>query len=151
MQEPLYLRWKQWDCQSDCRYYCMVKREGEREALGYQPVKYHGKWPFKRIYGIQVWFIKLLKQFLIWTYNWNDTYSYLLLLLSCMIFPGTCFCSILCPQPFDAFPWLAILRYPSLLQVTSETRQEGILRICQFVAHLCTLFNERLVLECCFP
>ncbi|KGN46820.1 post-GPI attachment to proteins factor 3 [Cucumis sativus] len=53
MQEPLYLRWKQWDCQSDCRYHCMVKREGEREALGYDPVKYHGKWPFKRIYGIQ--------------------------------------------------------------------------------------------------
>lgn len=59
MQEPLYLRWKQWDCQSDCRYHCMVKREGEREALGYDPVKYHGKWPFKRIYGIQVCFIKL--------------------------------------------------------------------------------------------
>ncbi|XP_023511894.1 post-GPI attachment to proteins factor 3-like isoform X1 [Cucurbita pepo subsp. pepo] len=53
MQEPLYIRWKQWDCQSDCRYHCMVKREGEREALGYHPVKYHGKWPFKRIYGIQ--------------------------------------------------------------------------------------------------
>ncbi|KAG7010434.1 Post-GPI attachment to proteins factor 3, partial [Cucurbita argyrosperma subsp. argyrosperma] len=54
MQEPLYIRWKQWDCQSDCRYHCMVKREGEREALGYHPVKYHGKWPFKRIYGIQL-------------------------------------------------------------------------------------------------
>ncbi|XP_048330521.1 uncharacterized protein LOC107417966 isoform X1 [Ziziphus jujuba] len=53
MQEPLYLRWKQWDCQSDCRYNCMVDREKEREALGYPPVKYHGKWPFKRVYGIQ--------------------------------------------------------------------------------------------------
>lgn len=56
MQEPLYLRWKQWDCQSDCRYYCMLDREKEREALGRVPVKYHGKWPFKRVYGIQVCF-----------------------------------------------------------------------------------------------
>lgn len=56
LQEPLYLQWKQWDCQSDCRYYCMVDREKEREAAGYGPVKYHGKWPFKRVYGIQVCF-----------------------------------------------------------------------------------------------
>ncbi|XVF79364.1 hypothetical protein PTKIN_Ptkin14bG0216100 [Pterospermum kingtungense] len=34
MQEPLYLKWKQWDCQSDCRYICMMDREKEREALG---------------------------------------------------------------------------------------------------------------------
>lgn len=54
MQEPLYLQWKQGDCQSDCRYYCMFDREKEREALGEGPVKYHGKWPFKRVYGIQV-------------------------------------------------------------------------------------------------
>ncbi|KAJ4705837.1 Post-GPI attachment to proteins factor 3 [Melia azedarach] len=52
-QEPLYLQWKQWDCQSDCRYYCMVNREKERDALGDRPAKYHGKWPFKRVYGIQ--------------------------------------------------------------------------------------------------
>ena len=54
MQEPLYLQWKQWDCQSDCRYDCMVDREKDRAALGHGPVKYHGKWPFKRVYGIQV-------------------------------------------------------------------------------------------------
>ncbi|XP_039002617.1 post-GPI attachment to proteins factor 3-like [Hibiscus syriacus] len=53
MQEPLYLKWKQWDCQSDCRYNCMVDREKEREAVGNGPVKYHGKWPFKRVVGIQ--------------------------------------------------------------------------------------------------
>ncbi|PSS14385.1 Post-GPI attachment to proteins factor 3 like [Actinidia chinensis var. chinensis] len=53
MQEPLYLRWKQWDCQSDCRYDCMVDREKDRAALGHGPVKYHGKWPFKHVYGIQ--------------------------------------------------------------------------------------------------
>ncbi|XP_027353913.1 post-GPI attachment to proteins factor 3-like isoform X2 [Abrus precatorius] len=53
MQEPLYLRWKKWDCQSDCRYYCMLDREKEKELLNLSPVKYHGKWPFRRIYGIQ--------------------------------------------------------------------------------------------------
>ncbi|XP_052208243.1 uncharacterized protein LOC127812025 [Diospyros lotus] len=53
IQEPLYMRWKQWDCQSDCRYYCMLDRERERAALGHGPVKYHGKWPFMRVYGIQ--------------------------------------------------------------------------------------------------
>ena len=54
MQEPLYLQWKQWDCQSDCRYDCMVDREKDRAALGHGPMKYHGKWPFKYVYGIQV-------------------------------------------------------------------------------------------------
>ncbi|XP_077245686.1 uncharacterized protein LOC143885411 [Tasmannia lanceolata] len=53
MQEPLYLRWKQWDCRSDCRYHCMLDREKDRETLGHGPVKYHGKWPFKRVFGFQ--------------------------------------------------------------------------------------------------
>ena len=54
LQEPLYLKWKQWDCNSDCRYHCMLAREEERRKLGEQPVKYHGRWPFRRVYGIQV-------------------------------------------------------------------------------------------------
>ncbi|XP_054800326.1 uncharacterized protein LOC129304625 [Prosopis cineraria] len=53
MHEPLYLRWKQWDCRTDCRHYCMLSREEERTKLGDKPVKYHGKWPFQRVYGIQ--------------------------------------------------------------------------------------------------
>ncbi|XP_050387875.1 uncharacterized protein LOC126804141 [Argentina anserina] len=53
IEEPLYLRWKQWDCQTDCRYHCMVAREEERGKLGEKPMKYHGKWPFHRVYGIQ--------------------------------------------------------------------------------------------------
>ncbi|GMH09043.1 hypothetical protein Nepgr_010883 [Nepenthes gracilis] len=52
-QEPLYLRWKQWDCRNVCRYHCMLVREEERKKLGVKPVKYHGKWPFRRVYGIQ--------------------------------------------------------------------------------------------------
>lgn len=31
----------------------MVAREEERTKFGEKPVKYHGKWPFRRIYGIQ--------------------------------------------------------------------------------------------------
>lgn len=54
LQEPLYLQWKQWDCRSDCRYHCMLVREEEREKLGDKPDKYHGKWPFRRVFGIQV-------------------------------------------------------------------------------------------------
>ncbi|XVF12426.1 hypothetical protein REPUB_Repub08aG0117400 [Reevesia pubescens] len=53
LQEPLYQKWKQWDCRSDCRYYCMIAREEQREKLGHKPIKYHGKWPFRRVYGIQ--------------------------------------------------------------------------------------------------
>ncbi|XP_010523608.1 PREDICTED: post-GPI attachment to proteins factor 3 isoform X2 [Tarenaya hassleriana] len=53
MQEPLYLQWKQWDCQSDCQYECMMSREEERKKHGEKPVKYHNRWPLKRVYGIQ--------------------------------------------------------------------------------------------------
>ncbi|CAH8280523.1 unnamed protein product [Arabidopsis lyrata] len=53
MQEPLYLRWKQWDCQSDCEYECMMTREEERKRNGERPTKYFGKWPLKHVYGIQ--------------------------------------------------------------------------------------------------
>lgn len=54
MQEALYLKWKQSDCLGDCRYYCMIDREQKRQSLGHGPVKYHGKWPFKRVFGLQV-------------------------------------------------------------------------------------------------
>ncbi|XP_074319637.1 uncharacterized protein LOC141656586 [Silene latifolia] len=53
VQEPLYLKWRRWDCRSDCRYNCMLAREEERTALGDKPVKYHGRWPHRRVYGIQ--------------------------------------------------------------------------------------------------
>lgn len=46
--EPLYLQWKEWNCNSECRYHCMMERETEREELKLGPVKYHGKWPLKR-------------------------------------------------------------------------------------------------------
>ncbi|KAK7401662.1 hypothetical protein VNO78_13308 [Psophocarpus tetragonolobus] len=53
MLESLYVHWKKGNCQNDCQYYCMLNREKERELLNESPEKYHGKWPFERIYGIQ--------------------------------------------------------------------------------------------------
>ncbi|KAJ8753435.1 hypothetical protein K2173_019834 [Erythroxylum novogranatense] len=53
MQEPLYIRWKLLGCIGECRYHCMVDREKARQEHGHGPVKYHGKWPFKRVLGIQ--------------------------------------------------------------------------------------------------
>ncbi|KAD4981876.1 hypothetical protein E3N88_18547 [Mikania micrantha] len=53
LQEPLYIKWKKWDCLSGCRYQCMLVMEEEREKAGDTPVKYHGKWPLKRAFGIE--------------------------------------------------------------------------------------------------
>uniref|UniRef100_M8BYQ8 Post-GPI attachment to proteins factor 3 n=1 Tax=Aegilops tauschii TaxID=37682 RepID=M8BYQ8_AEGTA len=55
-QEPLYMQWKHQSCMSDCRYYCMIRREEERQLGGLSPVKYHGKWPFKRVSVFQACF-----------------------------------------------------------------------------------------------
>ncbi|OIT31354.1 hypothetical protein A4A49_13346 [Nicotiana attenuata] len=52
-KEPLYRQLTQTDCSNDCKYHCMLQREKERAALGFGPVKYHGKWPFKRVFGLQ--------------------------------------------------------------------------------------------------
>jgi hypothetical protein len=53
LKEPLYLRWKKWDCTSECRYQCMVREEAKRESDGQLPLKYHGKWPFVRFFSLQ--------------------------------------------------------------------------------------------------
>lgn len=52
-QEPFYLQWRERDCYIDCRYYCMLWREEERIRTGEKPIKYHGKWPLRRLFGIQ--------------------------------------------------------------------------------------------------
>ncbi|GER27045.1 post-GPI attachment to proteins factor [Striga asiatica] len=53
IDQPLYVKWKRWECQSECRYRCMISREDERRELGYKPLKYYGKWPYKHVHGIQ--------------------------------------------------------------------------------------------------
>lgn len=53
-KEPLYMQLNQRDCPSDCKYHCMVQREKKRSSLGFGPVKYYGKWPLKRVFGLQV-------------------------------------------------------------------------------------------------
>ncbi|KAL3627098.1 hypothetical protein CASFOL_028461 [Castilleja foliolosa] len=49
----IYSWWKQSDCQSNCRYHCMLNREQERAQIGEGPIKYHGKWPIQRLLGFQ--------------------------------------------------------------------------------------------------
>ncbi|MCL7048955.1 hypothetical protein MKW94_008815 [Papaver nudicaule] len=53
IQKPCYMQLIQWDCRSECRYHCMLERERDNEMLGLGPVKYHGKWPFRRVLWIQ--------------------------------------------------------------------------------------------------
>ncbi|KAJ3694568.1 hypothetical protein LUZ60_010048 [Juncus effusus] len=52
-KEPFYMQFKQLNCKADCRYHCMVQRENERNLKGLSPVKYHGKWPFIRVFIFQ--------------------------------------------------------------------------------------------------
>lgn len=52
-KEPLYTQWRQLNCNADCRYHCMMQREEERRLQGLDPVKYHGKWPFLRVFVFQ--------------------------------------------------------------------------------------------------
>ena len=39
--------------QADCRYRCMHLVEAERLVAALPPLKYHGKWPFIRLLGLQ--------------------------------------------------------------------------------------------------
>lgn len=120
MQDTLYLRWKQWDCHSDCLYHCMFSREEERQKLGEEPIKYHGKWPFQRIYGIQVKIYLIL--ILLFFYYSLSSY-----LVSIALSPGTCICRVLCHQPLCPIPWMAVFLYPCALQFTLEVPERNCL------------------------
>lgn len=63
---PLPLRLFRWSCEDDCKYHCMEAVEAWKARAGGQqehggspqlqrlPVeKYHGKWPFRRVAGMQ--------------------------------------------------------------------------------------------------
>nr|KAJ0225670.1 hypothetical protein LSAT_V11C100029660 [Lactuca sativa] len=60
IQETLYIKWRKWDCLSACRYQCMLFKEEERETAGNTLVKYHGKWPVRCAFGIELPQIPLL-------------------------------------------------------------------------------------------
>ena len=120
MHEPLYLRWKQWDCCTDCSYYCMLAREEERTKLGDKPVKYHGKWPFRRVYGIQVpsWISNA---------RFNDNIDKIVSVFDCVVdmlcmISGTCCCCFVCCQSCRSISWLGILFHSCVLQVAFEDR-----------------------------
>lgn len=49
---PLALRLWRWDCAADCSYLCMWQVEASRPA-GAAVQKYYGKWPFRRLGGMQ--------------------------------------------------------------------------------------------------
>lgn len=53
LQEQSYLQRKERDCCIDCRDHSMLWREGERLRTGEKPIKYHRKWPLRRLFGIQ--------------------------------------------------------------------------------------------------
>ncbi|XP_046965265.1 post-GPI attachment to proteins factor 3 [Vanessa cardui] len=46
-------RWLNWNCKDECRYQCMWRAVHAFQERGYQVPKFHGKWPFKRILGVQ--------------------------------------------------------------------------------------------------
>lgn len=120
--EPLYLRWKQWDCQSDCRYHCMLNREKLRAEYDLPPVKYHGKWPFTRVYGIQVCLYVLC--FYIPSRKISQdifAFGFMIVSINFLCFPGTCFSCSLSTELGNAFPRLAILCHPVVLQASLKT------------------------------
>ncbi len=50
---PLILQLTLWDCASDCDYQCQRSITGSLLGNGLRIEQFHGKWPFKRLYGVQ--------------------------------------------------------------------------------------------------
>jgi len=42
-----------WSCEDECKYACMWQQEERRRKAGKPVVQYYGKWPFRRMLGIQ--------------------------------------------------------------------------------------------------
>ena len=42
-----------WNCDDDCSYECVQSITSERSSQGYGPLKYHGHWPFLRLFGLE--------------------------------------------------------------------------------------------------
>ncbi|CAM9629475.1 unnamed protein product [Ectocarpus sp. 13 AM-2016] len=48
-----------WDCESECKHTCMNLHVESRLAAGGDIWQYYGKWPFRRVWGIQELFSSL--------------------------------------------------------------------------------------------
>ncbi|KAK9458678.1 Per1-like protein [Lipomyces oligophaga] len=48
-----YLTALMWDCPQNCDYNCQRRITAERISKGEEVLQFHGKWPFKRLLGIQ--------------------------------------------------------------------------------------------------
>ncbi|XP_037869096.1 post-GPI attachment to proteins factor 3 isoform X4 [Bombyx mori] len=53
IQQDFWCRLFSWRCIDECKYHCMWSAVKKLENAGRQVVKFHGKWPFKRIMGMQ--------------------------------------------------------------------------------------------------
>lgn len=51
--QPFFENVLQWSCQDECRYTCMWQTVEAFHKLGEKTPQFHGKWPFKRIFGVQ--------------------------------------------------------------------------------------------------
>ncbi|CAH2086936.1 unnamed protein product [Euphydryas editha] len=51
--QDIWCRWLKWNCKDDCRYHCMWRTVQGFQERGYKMPKFHGKWPFKRMLGVQ--------------------------------------------------------------------------------------------------
>lgn len=49
----LFGLFRDWTCEEECRYSCMWQVESGRRKSGAEPRQYYGKWPFKRVLGVQ--------------------------------------------------------------------------------------------------
>ncbi|CAM9427530.1 unnamed protein product [Ectocarpus sp. 4 AP-2014] len=56
---PWHLRVMGWDCESECKHTCMNLHVESRLAAGGDIWQYYGKWPFRRVWGIQELFSSL--------------------------------------------------------------------------------------------
>ncbi|VVC98602.1 unnamed protein product [Leptidea sinapis] len=52
-QQDIWSKILLWNCRDECRYHCMWRTVQGFLERGYTIPKFHGKWPFKRILGVQ--------------------------------------------------------------------------------------------------
>jgi hypothetical protein len=94
----------------------MMQREEERQSGGLSPVKYHGKWPFIRASVFQACFVACM--FMADTSIQLLHHGYYMSNLFAILLSGAPLNCFVCPQPIDAFHWLAFIFPASELQIT---------------------------------